>query len=379
MPTVCDTPDQQPTMQSITKRQRICFLLPSFWQPVMGGAQYQAMVLAKRMIELDRFDLHYLARRMPDNHKEPGLSLHKIGRSRNMYFLFDAPGIRRVLTRLDPDVVYAHVGCAYVGIAARHCAASKAKLIWHIASDIDLKPWTPTQRRNLPMSFIDKKFMEYGLRHADHIVVQSQLQAELLQTNYQRTASALVKNFHPPVTEPIDKGEEPIVLWVANLKEVKQPGVFVELARGFLNHPAHFYLLGGMQLDETRERALVASIDQLPNCSYLGPVSQEEVNRWLANGHLLVNTSSYEGFSNTFIQAWQRHVPVCALNVDPDGLLSEKGLGSFAEGNASRLAEQIEEFLANPQKRINCGNAAAAYAAEHHSIRAADRLIELFE
>ena len=53
-------------------------------------------------------------------------------------------------------------------------------------------------------------------------------------------------------------------------------------------------------------------------------LSQAEVNALLEHTDLLVNTSDYEGFSNTFIQAWMRRVPVVSLRVDPDRLLSPR-------------------------------------------------------
>jgi len=344
----------------------------------MGGAQYQAKVLAQRMMELGQFELHYLTRRMPEQHNEPGISLHRIGTSKNMYFLFDAPGIRRTLTKLQPDIIYAHVGCAYVGIAAHFCRTHKAKLVWHLASDIDIQRWTPKQRRNMAMSFIDKKVMEYGLRNADHIIAQSQLQADELNANYGRRASAIVKNFHPPVKESCKKSGQLKVVWVANLKTVKRPQEFVDLARRLQHLPAQFELIGGMQLSEDKEQLLLNKIQELPNCHYIGPISQDEVNQKLAEAHLLVNTSSYEGFSNTFIQAWQRKVPVCSLSVDPDNLLSEKQLGTYAAGDPVALKKDVEDLLLDEQKRMSYGLEAEAYAAEHHSIAAADRLIEFF-
>jgi hypothetical protein len=41
------------------------------------------------------------------------------------------------------------------------------------------------------------------------------------------------------------------------------------------------------------------------NLEYVGPVSLEEVNVWLARSSIFVNTSlPRQGFPNTFIQAW---------------------------------------------------------------------------
>ena len=74
------------------------------------------------------------------------------------------------------------------------------------------------------------------------------------------------------------------------------------------------------------------------NLQYLGEVSQDEVNRRLREGHILVNTSRYEGFSNTFVQAWMRRVPVVSLTVDPDNILVRENIG-FCSGTFKNLCQ----------------------------------------
>lgn len=344
----------------------------------MGGAQYQAKILLERLVETTDHEIHYLARRVPDYRTAPGHTIHKIGNSTGMNFLFDAKSLLRTLTELAPDTIYCHVASAYVGLAAWYTKRHSARLVWHFASDIDVEPWHLGQRKNPPMSFLDKKVVEYGLARADVLVAQTDLQAELLHKNYERQATAIIKNFHPRPTEPLNKpAREFQVTWVANVKAVKQPTVFVRLAQRLTHLNAHFTMLGGMQLDEADRKAFERSVANAPNLTYVGAVSQDAVNLQLAKSHLLVNTSVYEGFSNTFIQAWQRQAPVCSLNVDPDGLLSKAKLGTCAAGDESLLAEQVEELLKNSDLRESTASNAFAYAEENHSIAAADRLIGL--
>jgi glycosyltransferase involved in cell wall biosynthesis len=66
---------------------------------------------------------------------------------------------------------------------------------------------------------------------------------------------------------------------------------------------------------------LMKQIQVAPNLFYIGQISQDEINRLLSEGHVLVNTSVNERFPNTFITGWLRAVPVAGLNVDPDYVL----------------------------------------------------------
>ena len=69
--------------------------------------------------------------------------------------------------------------------------------------------------------------------------------------------------------------------------------------------------------EPARYGALHQQMKLLPNLDYLGEQPIERVNSEIAASDVLV-TTSYEGFPNTFIQAWLRGVPVVSNGVDPD-------------------------------------------------------------
>ena len=109
-------------------------------------------------------------------------------------------------------------------------------------------------------------------------------------------------------------------------------------------------------------------------------MSQSAVNSLLEHTDLLVNTSDHEGFSNTFIQAWMRRVPVVSLRVDPDRLLSRGGLGAVASGDEEKLYESVASLLDDPDRCAAIGERARRYALEHHAesnIETLARLLDL--
>ena len=65
---------------------------------------------------------------------------------------------------------------------------------------------------------------------------------------------------------------------------------------------------------------------QIPNLNFNGYLPIGKVEQFFLKAKLFVNTSSYEGFPNSFLQAWQKGIPVVSF-VDPDSLISRNRLG----------------------------------------------------
>ena len=351
----------------------------------MGGAQFQIKCLLAYLQSLDRYDMYYLARRVPGERQLDGYTIRRIGDGNaapRFGYATDAPDLYRALRELRPDVIYQRIGCAYTGIAAYYARRSGARLVWHASSDADLDRRIRPAERNVVRGYLEATLLAYGIRHADRVVVQTSSQARLLQTNYSRSADAVIANFHPQPDE-VGAPVEPLkIVWIANFKQLKQPEVFVRLAASLRNlAQVNFVMIGAPASGGGAAKwsaALMRQIASVSNLSHLGQLSQEDVNAQLTGAFVFVNTSLYEGFPNTFIQAWLRGVPVVSLSVNPDGILDRESVGIHA-GTEQRLIEVIRELVENRALRDCLSRNASAYAREHHSMGNAHKLVQMID
>ena len=359
---------------------RVCVVIPGHWSKVMGGAQYQAQLLVNVMIKKGGYEVYYLARSHAREYQANGYSLCHIDTMlgvRSGYHFLDAPSLYRNLKVIAPDAIYQRVGSAYTGVSAFYSKRSGCQMLWHVASEMDLTPLGDSGAPFRVGARIDKFVLEYGIRNTKRIVVQTQDQAELLQRRYRRSADAVVPNFHPMPTETIRKVEPVRVVWLANIKRVKRPEVFIQLARDLGPQvKASFVMIGSLQGGLGWRNQILEDINSTENLEYLGYMEQENVNKYLAESHILVNTSLTEGFSNTFIQAWMRQMPVVSLGVNPDNVFSRQPIGECAY-SYDALVQKVKGLIENRARLQQMGVAAAEYAARVHSEHNSDVLLKL--
>ena len=353
----------------------------SHWSAQPAGAELQVKALLEKLIATDSFDIHYVARKIDSSHQPQGYSLHRVPPRRQIsgYFMLDVPGVVRLLERVQPDVIYHRVASAYTAAAAYFARKHKRRMVWHISSDRDLmpRPWRLSWRSSLEQ--LNQGMIAYGARHADAIIVQNAEQAALLRRYYGRSDAVHIPNFHPAPVAPIAKANDRIVVcWVANIKPLKQPELFVRLASD-LKHRSdvEFVIVGAQQMHSDAWGKLLASMRDLPNLRYLGPQPHSAVEQLIASAHLLVNTSTIEGFPNTFIQAWLGEVPVVSLSVNPDGVFEADRYGICARGSYDRLREAVERLIRDAGLRRQIGLRASAFARERFTERNIERVIHL--
>jgi glycosyltransferase involved in cell wall biosynthesis len=350
-----------------------------------GGAEYQISLLIDALVASGGHEVHYVTHFVNYSSKSRNYSVRDIGGGGpvpRLGYMMKGWSLYQALRDISPHVIYQRVACAYTGLCALYSMRRSIPMLWHVAHDTDVAPQVLEPARNVPRQRLEKWAVEFGARNATGIVVQTQHQAQLLKKHYNRTADKVIPNFHPPATESIDKSGEFTVLWIANLKQWKRPEVFVRLAGRFATRKdIRFVMVGAPAAaagNITWRKSLMREIEAAPNLHYLGEKTQDEVNTLLAQSHVLVNTSTHEGFPNTFIQAWLRDAAVVSLSVDPDGVLERDNVG-IATHTEPALEAAVRKLLDDPDSLSGYAKRGREHAKAYHSLANSLQLVELLE
>jgi glycosyltransferase involved in cell wall biosynthesis len=242
-------------------------------------------------------------------------------------------------------------------------------MVFHAASEPDTDGrWFRKQlSANTPLDLLEVAAGNWGLRRAAHVIVQSEMQGTLLQRSFGREPSAVIPNSQPlPRDLPKKLAEGLRVLWVSNIKEVKRPDLFLDLAEQFHHRDDIEFWMVGRPGSHRSIKPIMDAIRRSPRIRYFGELPIDRVNELMAQADVFVNTSSFEGFPNTFIQAWSRGAIVTSLAVEVDGGLEARGIG-YCTRSMPRLAEVISRLADSPDLRREISERAFAHVWQEHS------------
>ncbi len=296
-----------------------------------------------------------------------------------------------VLEEIGADVLYQRGPSVLQesGVVLEWSIQRKAPYIFAVSSDWSLQRRFPTVLQFLyfrqprwrswlllPYAFWADWRLRRTLREASYVFVQHEQQRDWLARSYQRVG-VLVRTLHPELRRPVQKSSVPLVVWMHNYRPHAQLSEALALAQQCPN--AEFVFVTGrtrpQQLAELRRRASLPK-----NVQLLGAVSQAEAEELLEQGWVLLHTGRYEGFPNTFVQAWLRQTPVLSLWVDPGGVLERQQLGMCARGDRAKLLQALQRLLQDSALRQELGERCRAYAERMHGLeRHRAVLAELFD
>lgn len=284
--------------------------------------------------------------------------------------------VLRAMREIDADIYYQSPAAPWSGIVAWFAKRNRKRSIIRIASDSDcLRGKSSTRFRQQP-NVRDRWLFDYGVLNASLLAAQTEQQRELLARHYGVHSEILnIAVDHPAKASAPSKNID--VLWVGNLRQVKRPDIALEMARR-LPHYRFAFVGGSVPGGEAYFRQMESEAKTLPNVTFVGAVAYQAVEAWFERSRVHLNTSDYEGFPNTFLQAWIRRVPVVSF-FDPDGLIRRRALGLHCSGMLEMQAA-LERLLRNPAECAEIGLRAYAFASSAFSAhQIAARYLDLLE
>lgn len=361
---------------------KVCIALEHHLFDTIGGAEYQAHLLALEIASRPGVEVFYLCRgtHSPGEESLP-YRIVRLGTARGIRrraVVFDTATLWKTLKRLAPDVIYQRTKLSYTGVCSAYARRAGIPMVYHTALENDL---IRSLRRfsvgNFVFDVAESVMGNWGIQHASQVIVQTTEQTGLLRKNFRREPTLLVKNFQPlPAALPRKANARTRVLWVANIKPFKRPEVFVQLAERFRDRSDVEFIMVGTPSKHRRYVNLEAETRALPNFRFLGRQPLEEVNRLLESADLFVNTSLHEGFPNTYIQAWARGAVVASLGVDIDEGMRAQGVG-FCCGDFEELHRTVAELADSAARRAAVAARAFEWVHSQHSMQNAARLTDL--
>jgi glycosyltransferase involved in cell wall biosynthesis len=291
------------------------------------------------------------------------------------------PGVRFVhprwtslvsaLRAADADVYYQNCGEYVTGQVALWCRWAGRRFVYSVASDADCDPRLPE------MTLRERLLYRYGLRHADRVVVQTRTQARSLRQGFGRAAVVIpmpALDMSDPASAGAAGDRSGHVLWIGRLAHVKRPDRLLDLAEAC---PDLRVDLVGPTDGTPYARGVVDRARGLPNVTVHGRATMSEVRAFIGGALCLVSTSEYEGFPNTFLEAWSAGLPVISI-VDPDETIRSFELGAVAP-DVRGLALAVRRLASSPSWRRAISERARRYFVEHHGVdRALPRFARLF-
>ena len=215
--------------------------------------------------------------------------------------------------------------------------------------------------------FFIGRFFRYGIRHADCVITQSERHQKMITDFHKKESVILNSGYAVPEESSLDTTNKKHVLWVGRCEDWKRPEVFIELAEK--NPSEQFIFIAPKANQSDYYTTIQQQLESAPeNFLHIEYVSFQDIDEYFKNAKLFVNTSVYEGFPNTFVQALKNQTPVLSLKVNPDSVLEREKCGVCANDDIDLFFSEFQRLIQDTSAREQLGKNGYFYIKEHHNI-----------
>ncbi|RJQ54953.1 MAG: glycosyltransferase family 1 protein [Actinobacteria bacterium] len=289
---------------------------------------------------------------------------YQVGRgNRILRYPGDSISILRAMRSAACDIYFQR--CVFHQTGRTYAFARLLRKKFVFSAGHDTNAWPTSQLPQLHPLYASS--YRIAVRNADLVLCQNESQRQGFKDNYARNA-LLIPNMIDLSVFPkktVRSPDRPTVLWVGTLCERKQPLNYVDLARAL---PQVDFQMVAQPMTASVEAELQSGIKGISNLQYLGFVPQHKIYSLFSTASVFVNTSTTEGFPNTFLQAMAAGIPIVSLAVNPDGVVSRANAGFACNGDDTALADAVRRLTSSPFLCQKLGENGRSFVEKWHSV-----------
>lgn len=283
-------------------------------------------------------------------------------------------GLNNAMKRADADIYYYNCGDLALGQIAFWAGRHGKKTVYSVASEPDCDPALPSLKQ-----WRERILYRYGLGNTDQVVAQTQRQQEMLRNGFDIHAEVIPMPSSGFAAAEPDDVEEPTqqhILWVGRFSQEKRLEWLLDVAVAL---PQYIFDVAGASNARTEyARALLKRAESIPNVILHGRLVHRDLGVLYHRARLLCCTSIFEGFPNTFLEAWSVGRPIIST-FDPDGVITSQGLGKSV-CTVNELYNGITAFMEDQRLWQESSSAAQVYFSTYHTLEAVmPRFVQLFQ
>ena len=335
----------------------------------IGGVEHQTSLMARWFAAREyRVSMLTWDEGQPEGIEIDGVRVYKIcvhnaGLPGARFFHPRWTGLMRAMRNANANIYYQNCAEYVTGQVALWCHHHSRKFIYSVASLPDCDTRLPKLK-----TIRERLLYRRGLRQADSVIVQSQAQRQMLLDGF--GVDTVVLPMPCPGPSDDSDGASPTanagsdrVLWVGRICEVKRPDRLLDVAR---DCPNFMFDVVGPGDDAGYVQQMRRCAEETHNIILHGPVAWDRLSQFYRRALCLCCTSDYEGFPNTFLEAWSHGLPVVST-FDPDDLIISGPLGATGR-TAGQLAGAIRGLHDQLERWRRISENCRRYYLQNHTV-----------
>ena len=274
------------------------------------------------------------------------------------------PALYQGIKSYNPDMLFQKCSGMITGVLAFIAKRLGIPFIYMAGNDIDADG-----RYKLSLRPLDVKLYEYGIKNSNQLIVQNSYQKNEFQKKLKNKKISIIHNpffYEAPLRKIKPINQRKYVAWIGVFQHQKNLPALLEIIKKTPN--IEFQIAGTFSRScPDNIRKVVDDITKCKNAKPVGYLGRNEIMPFLEEALALLNTSLYEGFSNTFLESFAAGTPVITNSIDPDNILTDNQIGIVAKdyGEIPRIIKELIKKQNYNKMALKCRD----YVLKNHEIK----------